>query len=126
MTAPVKPTTLRQRAYRERKAAAELAEVRGIFAPVTLHAKIKQEAAKLMGPDAPTNADDVVVVTRHGQSYELPGHVFDFMQACSGRLLDDLNCIAEFGDEIPMQTMMDAREAWGELFLIAALHARSK
>jgi hypothetical protein len=41
MTAPVKPTTLRQRAYRKRKAAAELAEVRGIFAPVTDHAAIK-------------------------------------------------------------------------------------
>jgi hypothetical protein len=76
--------------------------------------------------DTPTDQDDVVVITRYGQSYELPGHVFDFMQACSGRLLDDLNCIAEFGDEIPVQTMMDAREAWGELFLIAALHARSK
>jgi len=50
MTAPVKPTTLRQRAYRERKAAAELAEVRGIFAPPTLHAKIKAEAAKLIRP----------------------------------------------------------------------------
>jgi hypothetical protein len=88
--------------------------------------KIKAEAAKLIKPDAPTNVDDVVVVTRHGQSYELPGHVFDFMQACSGRLLDDLNCLAEFGDEIPIQTMRDARDAWGELFLIAALHARSK
>lgn len=41
MTAPVKPTTLRQRAYRERKAAAELAEVRGIFAPAPDHAAIK-------------------------------------------------------------------------------------
>lgn len=48
MTAPVKPTTLRQRAYRERKAAAELVEVRGIFAPPKLHPKIKQEAAKLI------------------------------------------------------------------------------
>jgi hypothetical protein len=126
MIAPVKPTTLRQRAYRERKAAAELAEVRGIFAPVPEHAKIKEAAAKLLKPATSTNEDDVVVITRYGQSYELPGHVFDFMQACSGRLLDDLNCIAEFGDEIPVQTMMDARSAWGELFLIAALHARSK
>ena len=50
MIAPVKPTTLRQRAYRERKAAAELAEVRGIFAPPTLHAKIKAAAAKLLKP----------------------------------------------------------------------------
>ena len=50
MTAPVKPTTLRQRAYRERKAALELAEVRGIFAPPTLHAKIKAKAAKLIKP----------------------------------------------------------------------------
>jgi len=126
MTAPIKQATARSRAFRKRKAAAELAEVRGIFAPPTLHAKIKAEAAKLTKPDTPPNPDDVVVITRHGQSYELPGHVFDFMQACSGRLLDDLNCIAEFGDEIPVQTMMDAREAWGELFLIAALHARSK
>jgi hypothetical protein len=44
MTAPVKPTTLRQRAYRERKAALKLAEVRGIFAPPTLHAQIKRLA----------------------------------------------------------------------------------
>ena len=50
MTAPVKPTTLRQRSFRERKAAAELAEVRGIFAPPKLHAKIKAEAAKLLKP----------------------------------------------------------------------------
>jgi hypothetical protein len=50
MTAPVKPTTLRQRVYRERKAALDLAEVRGIFAPPKLHAKIKQEAAKLIKP----------------------------------------------------------------------------
>lgn len=53
MTAPVKPATLRQRAYRERKAAAELAEVRGIFAPPTLHPKIKAEAAKLIKPVEP-------------------------------------------------------------------------
>lgn len=126
MTTPIKQATARSRAFRERKAAAELAEVRGIFAPVTLHAKIKAEAAKLIRPDTPPDQDDVVVITRHGQSYELPGHVFDFMQACSGRLLDDLNCMAEFGDEIPIQTMRDARDAWGELFLIAALRARSK
>lgn len=50
MTQPVKPATLRQRAYRERKAAAELAEVRGIFAPAPLHAKIKAAAAKLIQP----------------------------------------------------------------------------
>lgn len=126
MTAPIKPATLRQRLFRERKAAAELSEVRGIFAPVTLHAKIKAEAAKLIKPDTPPDQDDVVVITRHGQRYELPGHVFDFMQACSGRLLDDLNCMAEFGDEIPIQTMRDARDAWGELFLIAAERASAK
>jgi hypothetical protein len=49
-TKPTKPSTLRQRAFRERKAALELAEVRGIFAPPTLHAKIKAEAAKLIKP----------------------------------------------------------------------------
>lgn len=50
MTASVKQATARSRAFRERKAAAELAEVRGIFAPMPLHAKIKQEAAKLIKP----------------------------------------------------------------------------
>lgn len=50
MTAPVKPATVRSRAFRERKAAAELAEVRGIFAPVALHAKIKAAVAKLVKP----------------------------------------------------------------------------
>lgn len=37
----IKPATLRQRAYRERQASAELAEVRGIFAPASAHATIK-------------------------------------------------------------------------------------
>lgn len=41
MTAPVKKATARSRAFRERKAAAELAEVRGIFAPLADHAAIK-------------------------------------------------------------------------------------
>ncbi|CAB4126084.1 hypothetical protein UFOVP73_9 [uncultured Caudovirales phage] len=49
-TKPTKPTTLRQRLFRERKAAAELAEVRGIFAPAPLHAKIKAAAEKLLKP----------------------------------------------------------------------------
>ena len=40
-TKPTKPTTLRQRAFRERKASLELAEVRGIFAPLPEHAAIK-------------------------------------------------------------------------------------
>jgi hypothetical protein len=48
MTTPVKQATARSRAFRERKAALKLAEVRGIFAPPTLHAKIKTEAAKLI------------------------------------------------------------------------------
>jgi len=50
MTTPIKQATARSRAFRERKAAAELAEVRGIFAPPTLHAKIKAAAAKLLKP----------------------------------------------------------------------------
>ena len=50
MTEPIKPTTLRQRVFRERKAAAELSEVRGIFAPQLLHSKIKAAAAKLLEP----------------------------------------------------------------------------
>lgn len=70
--------------------------------------------------ETPLDAAEVVVITRHGQAYELPGHVFDFMLACAGRLLGDLDCLAEFGDEIPVQTMRDARSAWGELFLIAS------
>ena len=41
MTTPIKQATARSRAFRERKAAAELAEVRGIFAPVADHAAIK-------------------------------------------------------------------------------------
>jgi hypothetical protein len=63
MIAPVKPTTLRQRAYRERKAAAELAEVRGIFAPVPEHAAIKAAAAKLLKPTKQTGE-------HHGESTE--------------------------------------------------------
>ena len=41
MTTPTKQATARSRAFRERKAAAELAEVRGIFAPVADHSAIK-------------------------------------------------------------------------------------
>lgn len=50
MSPPIKPTTLRQRLFRERKAAAELSEVRGIFAPTALHAAIKAAAAELLKP----------------------------------------------------------------------------
>ena len=38
----------RQRAYRARKAAAQLQEVRGIFAPQEQHAAIKAAAAKVV------------------------------------------------------------------------------
>ena len=40
-------TTQRQQAFRARKAAAELREVRGVFLAVDLHAELKQFAAKL-------------------------------------------------------------------------------
>ena len=40
-------TTERQAAYRARKAAAKLQEVRGVFLPAHLHADLKQFAAKL-------------------------------------------------------------------------------
>ena len=55
MTAPTKPTTLRQRLFRERKAAAQQAEVRGLFAPPRLHPKIKAAAAKIVNPKEKTD-----------------------------------------------------------------------
>lgn len=42
-----KTTTERQQAFRARKAAAQLQEVRGIFAPKALHAAIKQAAKQI-------------------------------------------------------------------------------
>ena len=41
-------TTQRQAAYRARKAAAELHEVRGVFLPRELHPKLKEMARKLL------------------------------------------------------------------------------
>lgn len=41
-------TTERQAAYRARKAAANLVEVRGIFLPQALHAALKEHARKLL------------------------------------------------------------------------------
>lgn len=41
-----KTTSERQAAYRARKALADLAEVRGIFAPPDRHAEIKAQAKK--------------------------------------------------------------------------------
>ena len=41
-------TAQRQAAYRARKAAANLVEVRGIFLPVALHPAIKEHARKLL------------------------------------------------------------------------------
>jgi len=58
MNEPTKLTTLRQRAFRERKAALELAEVRGIFAPAPLHAKIKAAAAKIVNPKEDSHEKD--------------------------------------------------------------------
>ncbi len=43
-----KSTTERQAAYRARKAAAALQEVRGIFLPQALHAALKKHARKLL------------------------------------------------------------------------------
>jgi uncharacterized MAPEG superfamily protein len=41
-------TTERQKAFRARKAAANLVEVRGIFLPQALHAALKEHARKLL------------------------------------------------------------------------------
>lgn len=41
-------TTQRQQAFRARKAAAELHEVRGVFLPRELHPKLKEMARKLL------------------------------------------------------------------------------
>lgn len=41
------PTAARQRAYRTRKAEQGATEVRGIFAPAAVHARIKAYAARL-------------------------------------------------------------------------------
>ncbi len=46
-------TTERQAAYRARKAAAELSEVRGIFLPQSMHAALKAHARKLLKPQKP-------------------------------------------------------------------------
>lgn len=43
-------TTERQKAFRARKAAAGLAEVRGVFLPPSLHAKLKELARQLAKP----------------------------------------------------------------------------
>lgn len=44
-----KTTAERQRAYKARKAAEGLTEVRGIFAPLEKHAAIREAAAKVLG-----------------------------------------------------------------------------
>jgi hypothetical protein len=49
-TPAVKPAAARSRAFRERKAAAQQAQIRGIFAPPPLHPKIKAAAAKIINP----------------------------------------------------------------------------
>ena len=43
----------RQAAYRARKAAANLVEVRGIFLPQALHAALKAHARNLLKPQKP-------------------------------------------------------------------------
>ena len=45
---PAQTTTERQRAYRARKAATNLSEVRGIFLPVALHPALKEHARNLL------------------------------------------------------------------------------
>jgi len=45
-----KTTTERQKAFRARKAAAKLQEVRGIFLPQSMHAALKAHARKLLKP----------------------------------------------------------------------------
>jgi len=48
-----KTTTERQAAFRARKAAADLSEVRGIFLPQSMHAALKAHARKLLKPQKP-------------------------------------------------------------------------
>lgn len=45
-----KSITERQRAYRARKAAANLSEVRGIFLPQSMHTALKAHARNLLKP----------------------------------------------------------------------------
>ena len=48
-----KTITERQAAFRARKAAADLSEVRGIFLPQALHAALKAHARNLLKPQKP-------------------------------------------------------------------------